>query len=144
MENTPRDHPDHAHLVQAEGAIHNLALKINSVKESKQSEDVQETLKKLELLLITDVSSEAINIKILGSLKIYLLSRGLETGGLRLTINNNHFKMMTAQVTILCLDLLEHFKSSWLNLGGIGCSFWAEKISSKYFCQAENVLTLNL
>ena len=60
MENTPRDHPDHSHLVQAEGAIHNLALKINSVKESKQSEDVQETLKKLELLLITDVSKQSI------------------------------------------------------------------------------------
>ena len=56
VENTPGDHPDHEYLVKAEGATHNLALKINSVKESKQSEDLQDTLKKLELLLITDVS----------------------------------------------------------------------------------------
>ena len=56
VENTPTGHPDHEYLVKAEGAIHNLALKINSVKESKQSEDLQDTLKKLELLLITDVS----------------------------------------------------------------------------------------
>jgi hypothetical protein len=34
-------------------------LRINSVKESKHEEDLQETLKKIELLLITEVSAAA-------------------------------------------------------------------------------------
>ena len=55
LENTPRDHPDHALLLEAEQSIHKVALAINSTKESRQEEDYQETLKKLELLLITDV-----------------------------------------------------------------------------------------
>ena len=55
--NTPCDHPDYEQLTKAEAAVHSLALRINSVKESKHEEDLQETLKKLELLLITDVSS---------------------------------------------------------------------------------------
>ena len=54
--NTPKDHPDYEQLQKAEKAIHDLALRINSVRESKHEEDLQETLKKLELLLITDVS----------------------------------------------------------------------------------------
>lgn len=49
------DHPDYVCLKEAEGAVHGIALKINSVKESKQEEGLQDTLKKLEVLLITDV-----------------------------------------------------------------------------------------
>jgi len=55
LDNTPAKHPDHEQLRQAEKTIHQLALRINSVKESKHEEDLQETLRKLELLLITDV-----------------------------------------------------------------------------------------
>ena len=55
LENTDDSHPDAQLLKEAEKAIHNLALKINSVKENKQEHDLQETVKKLELLLITDV-----------------------------------------------------------------------------------------
>ncbi len=62
LENTPKDHPDHLLLMKAEEAIHQLALKINSVKESQNQDDLQETLKKLELLLITDVSNNFKNI----------------------------------------------------------------------------------
>lgn len=57
LDNTPTSHPDFALLHQAERAIHELALRINSAKESKREEDLQETLKKLELLLITDLAS---------------------------------------------------------------------------------------
>jgi len=56
LDNTSTSHPDHALLTQAEKTIHELALRINSVKESKHEEDLQETVKKIELLLITDVS----------------------------------------------------------------------------------------
>ena len=62
LENTPPDHPDFALLEQAGKTIHELALKINSAKESKHEEEFQETLKKLELLLITDVSSKKIAV----------------------------------------------------------------------------------
>jgi len=55
LDNTPAGHPDYEQLHQAEKTIHQLALRINSVKESKHEEDLQETLRKLELLLITDV-----------------------------------------------------------------------------------------
>jgi len=55
LDNTPADHPDYDQLQQAEKTVHQLALRINSVKESKHEEDLQETLRKLELLLITDV-----------------------------------------------------------------------------------------
>lgn len=55
LDNTPVGHHDYEQLQLAEKTIHKLALKINSVKESKHGEDLQETLKKLELLLITDV-----------------------------------------------------------------------------------------
>lgn len=58
LDNTPGDHPDHALLTKAQSAIHRLALQINSVQENKQGEDMQDTLKKLELLLITDVSQD--------------------------------------------------------------------------------------
>lgn len=56
LDNTVSSHPDHTLLTQAEKTIHELALRINSVRESKHEEDLQETLKKLELLLITEVS----------------------------------------------------------------------------------------
>lgn len=36
--------------------MHDLAVKIGTVNDSQHEEDMQETLKKLELLLITDVS----------------------------------------------------------------------------------------
>lgn len=55
LDNTASGHPDFALLHQAEKTIHELALRINSVKESKHEEDLLETLKKLELLLLTDV-----------------------------------------------------------------------------------------
>ena len=55
LDNTPAAHRDYEQLQRAEKTIHKLALRINSVKESKHEEDLQETLKKLELLLITDV-----------------------------------------------------------------------------------------
>jgi hypothetical protein len=55
MDNTPTGHPDHKYLLAADKIIHQLALRINSAKESRQEEDYQETIKKLELLLITDV-----------------------------------------------------------------------------------------
>ena len=62
LENTPKDHPDQIMLLKAEDALHHLALRINSVKESKHEEDMQETLKKLELLLITDVCVNQRNV----------------------------------------------------------------------------------
>jgi hypothetical protein len=56
IEHTPKDHQDHQLLLEAESAIHELALKINTVKENKQEEIMQESLKQLEILLMTDVS----------------------------------------------------------------------------------------
>ena len=56
LDNTPVDHPDYVLLQQACRAMHELAMKIGTVTESQHEEDMQETLKKLELLLITDVS----------------------------------------------------------------------------------------
>lgn len=56
LEHTPRDHRDYELLKQAEAAVHELALCINTAKENRQSEHVQDTLKKLELILMTDVS----------------------------------------------------------------------------------------
>lgn len=35
--------------------MHDLAVKLGTVNDSQQEEDMQETLKKLELLLISDV-----------------------------------------------------------------------------------------
>ena len=56
LDHTPTDHPDYAKLQEAEGAVHALALKINSAKEQKQEHGArQNTLKTLELLLITEV-----------------------------------------------------------------------------------------
>ena len=56
MENTAADHPDLVLLQQAEAVIHKLVVCLNSIKESAFDEDLIETIKKLELLLITDVS----------------------------------------------------------------------------------------
>ncbi|ESP04423.1 hypothetical protein LOTGIDRAFT_170816 [Lottia gigantea] len=55
ISSTPIDHPDYPLLEKAEKKIHELAVKIGSVNDSQQ-EDMQETLKKLELLLITDLA----------------------------------------------------------------------------------------
>ena len=59
LENTPADHRDYKLLKQAETALHELAMCINTAKENKQSEDMQDTLKKLELILMTDVNTVA-------------------------------------------------------------------------------------
>ncbi|XP_064637015.1 uncharacterized protein LOC135493544 [Lineus longissimus] len=56
IEHTPKEHQDHHLLLEAESAIHELALKINTVKETKQEEIMQESLKQLEMLLMTDLS----------------------------------------------------------------------------------------
>ncbi|KAK7096810.1 rho guanine nucleotide exchange factor 17-like [Littorina saxatilis] len=55
LDNTPVDHPDYVLLQQACRAMHELAMKIGTVTDSQHEEDMQETLKKLELLLITDL-----------------------------------------------------------------------------------------
>ncbi|KAK7475293.1 hypothetical protein BaRGS_00033440 [Batillaria attramentaria] len=55
LDNTPVDHPDYLLLQQACRAMHELAVKIGTVTDSQHEEDMQETLKKLELLLITDL-----------------------------------------------------------------------------------------
>ena len=77
IENTPRDHPDHNLLLGAEVAIHEVALRINSVKESKHEESLQETLRTLEFLLVTDVScsnfSLPYNALYLHQLSLYVL-----------------------------------------------------------------------
>ncbi|XP_059178943.1 rho guanine nucleotide exchange factor 17-like isoform X2 [Physella acuta] len=56
LDNTPRDHPDSPLLQQACRVMHDLAVKIGTVNDSQHEEDMQETLKKLELLLITDLA----------------------------------------------------------------------------------------
>ncbi|XP_050417239.1 rho guanine nucleotide exchange factor 17 [Patella vulgata] len=56
ISSTPLDHPDYPLLEKAEKRMHDLALKIGSVNDSQHEEDMQETLKKLELLLITDLA----------------------------------------------------------------------------------------
>ncbi|XP_053399167.1 rho guanine nucleotide exchange factor 17-like [Mercenaria mercenaria] len=54
--NTPGDHPDYTLLKEAEKAMHEFARKINSLNETQTEDGQQETLKKLELLLITDLA----------------------------------------------------------------------------------------
>lgn len=56
LDNTSRDHPDYPLLQRACKVMHDLAVKIGTVNDSQQGEDMQETLKKLELLLITDLA----------------------------------------------------------------------------------------
>ncbi|CAG5118247.1 unnamed protein product, partial [Candidula unifasciata] len=56
LDNTPQDHPDHPLLQQACKVMHDLAVKIGTVSETQHGEDMLETLKKLELLLITDLA----------------------------------------------------------------------------------------
>ena len=53
--NTAPDHPDYTLLQEAEKVMHEFARKIGSLSESSTEDGQQETLKKLELLLITDV-----------------------------------------------------------------------------------------
>ena len=55
LESTDPEHGDYAHLQKAEVAVHELAMRINTMKESQRDECLQDTLKKLELLLLTDV-----------------------------------------------------------------------------------------
>lgn len=62
-ENTAKDHPDYLLLMQAEKVMHDMALKIGSISNSEEGQ--HETLKKLELLLITDVSKLVGNLKII-------------------------------------------------------------------------------
>ncbi|CAE1228221.1 ARHGEF17 [Acanthosepion pharaonis] len=54
-ENTAKDHPDYLLLMQAEKVMHDMALKIGSISNSEEGQ--HETLKKLELLLITDLAA---------------------------------------------------------------------------------------
>ncbi|XP_052795496.1 rho guanine nucleotide exchange factor 17-like isoform X2 [Mya arenaria] len=54
--NTPPDHPDYALLQDAEKVMHEFARKIGSLSETNTEDGQQETLKKLELLLITDLA----------------------------------------------------------------------------------------
>ena len=55
LDNTPGNHPDYVLLKQAERVMHEFARKINTANETQIEDSQQETLKKLELLLITDV-----------------------------------------------------------------------------------------
>uniref|UniRef100_A0A1I8GDJ8 DH domain-containing protein n=1 Tax=Macrostomum lignano TaxID=282301 RepID=A0A1I8GDJ8_9PLAT len=58
IEHTPSTHPDSEQLKQAEAVVHELALKINSLKESQHSEGAMESMRLLEnLLLLTDLAS---------------------------------------------------------------------------------------
>ncbi|CAI9732281.1 rho guanine nucleotide exchange factor 17-like [Octopus vulgaris] len=57
LENTPKDHPDSPLLMQAEKVMHEIALKIGSINDSQQEEGQHETLRKLEMLLITDLAA---------------------------------------------------------------------------------------
>ncbi|XP_041358523.1 rho guanine nucleotide exchange factor 17-like isoform X2 [Gigantopelta aegis] len=56
LDNTPRDHPDFDLLQHADKVMHDLAIKIGTLSENQSEEDMQQTLKKLELLLITDLA----------------------------------------------------------------------------------------
>ena len=56
LDNTPGNHPDYVKLKQAERVMHEFARKIGTANETQIEDSQQETLKKLELLLITDVS----------------------------------------------------------------------------------------
>lgn len=56
IEHTPPNHPDFPLLKEAEKVMHDFAIKLGTVNESQHEEDQQATLKRLELLLITDVS----------------------------------------------------------------------------------------
>ncbi|GAB1601782.1 rho guanine nucleotide exchange factor 17-like [Argonauta hians] len=57
LENTPKDHPDSKLLMQAEKVMHEMAVKIGTINDSQQEEGQHETLRKLELLLITDLAA---------------------------------------------------------------------------------------
>ena len=56
LDNTPGNHPDYVLLKQAEKVMHEFARKIGTANETQIEDSQQETLKKLELLLINDVS----------------------------------------------------------------------------------------
>lgn len=57
IENTSQSHPDHDLLKEADKVLHNFAMKVGTVDESKQEEDCLDSLKRLELLLLTEVST---------------------------------------------------------------------------------------
>lgn len=56
LDNTPGNHPDYILLKQAERVMHEFARKIGSANETQIEDSQQETLKKLELLLINDLA----------------------------------------------------------------------------------------
>lgn len=56
IEHTPPNHPDFPLLKEAEKVMHDFAIKLGTVNESQHEEDQQATLKRLELLLITDLA----------------------------------------------------------------------------------------
>ncbi|PAA57831.1 hypothetical protein BOX15_Mlig026874g1 [Macrostomum lignano] len=58
LEHTQEAHPDWEQLKQAETAVHALAMKINTLKESQQTEGAVESLRTLEsLLMLADLAS---------------------------------------------------------------------------------------
>ncbi|KAJ8297486.1 hypothetical protein KUTeg_024017 [Tegillarca granosa] len=56
LDNTPTDHPDYKLLKEAERVMHDFAIKLGTVNETQNEEDQQESLRKLELLLLTDLA----------------------------------------------------------------------------------------
>ncbi|VDI64687.1 Rho guanine nucleotide exchange factor 17 [Mytilus galloprovincialis] len=57
IENTPSCHPDYDLLKEADRILHNFAIKLGTLDENRQEEDCQDSLKRLELLLLTDLVS---------------------------------------------------------------------------------------
>ncbi|CAC5403338.1 ARHGEF17 [Mytilus coruscus] len=57
IENTPSSHPDYDLLKEADRVLHNFAIKLGTLDENRQEEDCQDSLKRLELLLLTDLVS---------------------------------------------------------------------------------------
>ena len=56
LDNTPGVHPDYTLLQEADKVMHEFARKIGTLKDTNSEDGTQDTLKKLELLLMTDVS----------------------------------------------------------------------------------------
>ncbi|VDQ17496.1 unnamed protein product, partial [Trichobilharzia regenti] len=51
LESTPKDYSDHALLVEAESAIHRLALRVNAVHAAGEDENIVDGIKLIERLL---------------------------------------------------------------------------------------------
>lgn len=59
LHHTPPDHADRAGLEAAIVSVHAVAIRINSVKESQAEHDLHSTVKRLENLLLTELSSNS-------------------------------------------------------------------------------------